>query len=288
MVAPVITIFKTVNSSKLVDLFESLGYAPYVNYDADYWWLKKELVGYYHCYSIYNDAVYSYKVEDIDPTDYVTPAFSFSFPSAINWKSLNSWLNYIILNIKTDYDISWLDKASIQKVSNCDSDLKLLEIDGFGLGTVEHIPPTPIDVDGSYEFKKFYLEPFDVMFYEVSRPGTTIPFTVVVVNYSLKNDEYFFTDIYASSSWDYNRRECLHDFNFLRALWTDFFKLPGEFKMELVKARIDRCTPEKLAKGVVPESEPLVYRRSMDTVIEAYKQRSSIVEIRPSYIKNSV
>lgn len=286
MVSPVITIFKTVNSSKLVDLFESLGYAPYINYTADYGWLKKELVGAYHCYSIYNDCVYSYKVDDIDPLEYVTPAFAFSFSSDINWRSLNAWLNHIILNIKTNYDISWLDKAIVQKVSNVSGDLKLFEIDGFGVGSVEHIPPTPLDTFGTYEFKKFYFEAIDTMFYEVVRPGTVVPFTVVVVSFSLKGHEYFFTDIYASNAWDYNRRECLYDFNFLKALWSNFFKLPGEFNMELVKARIDRCTPEKLSEGVAPEAEPLVYRRAMDVVISAYKERSSVVEIKPDYMKN--
>lgn len=286
MVVPIITIFKTVNSSKLVDLFESLGYAPYINYTADYAWLKKELVGVCQCYSIYNDCVYSYMVADIDPIEYAVPAFSFSFTSEVNWRSLNDWLNDIILNIKTEYDISWLDKAVVQKRSNVVDDLKLFEIAGFGVGSVEHIPPTPIETSGNYEFHKFYLEALDTMFYEVIRPGTVVPFTVVVVSFSLKSDEYFFTDIYASNSWDYNRRECLYDFNFLKTLWVNFFKFPGEFTMELVRARIARCTPEKLAQGVAPEAEPLVYRRAMDIVIAAYKERASIVEIKPDYMKN--
>lgn len=129
-------------------------------------------------------------------------------------------------------------------------------------------PEVP-DIETPYCFTSRYLDSYDVKLYEVIRPGTETPFVVLVENFSQKSDIYFFTDIYGSNAWDCNRRECRFDFLFLQSLW-HHMKFDGDFTMDVLKKRVDSCYP---GIGIVAESEPIVYRNTIDAVEKIIKQR---------------
>ena len=69
-----------------------------------------------------------------------------------------------------------------------------------------------------------------------------------------------------------NRRECRFDYLFLTNLWVHL-KMPGEFTMNYLKERTERCYPGKLAEGKAPEAEPIVYRKSLEDVKQVLKRR---------------
>lgn len=136
----------------------------------------------------------------------------------------------------------------------------------------KNIAPEQPPIDGEYRYRTFHAEKLDIKLYEVTRPGTEKPFTVVVNDVSTKGDLYFFTDIYGSKEWDMNRRECRFDYLFLTNLW-EHLKMPGEFTMNFLKERTERCYPGKLAEGQIPEAEPIVYRKSIEDVKQVLKRR---------------
>jgi len=108
-----------------------------------------------------------------------------------------------------------------------------------------------------------------VKLFEVKRPRTEKPFTVLVDCFSQRGDEYFFSDVYGSKAWDSNRMECRFDFLFLQNLWTHM-GLDGEFTMDVLKKRVDRCYP---GEGRVAESEPIVYRSPLESVEKLLEMR---------------
>lgn len=134
------------------------------------------------------------------------------------------------------------------------------------------IPPSNPAIVGEYGYKALYLEELNIKLHEVTRPGTAKPFTVVVHNATEKGDLYLFTDIYGSREWDMNRLECRFDYLFLQNLW-HHLKLPGEWSMNLLKERTERCYPGKLAEGIVPEAEPIVYRKPIEAVALTIKRK---------------
>jgi len=87
--------------------------------------------------------------------------------------------------------------------------------------------------------------------------------------FSSRGDEYFFSDVYGSKAWDSNRMECRYDFLFLQNLWSHL-GLDGEFTMDVLKKRVDRCYP---GEGRVAESEPIVYRSHLEDVEKLLEMR---------------
>jgi len=124
-------------------------------------------------------------------------------------------------------------------------------------------------VDEPYSFRCKLFEEYDVKLFEVKRPRTEKPFTVLVDCFSSRGDEYFFSDVYGSKAWDSNRMECRYDFLFLQNLWSHL-GLDGEFTMDVLKKRVDRCYP---GEGRVAESEPIVYRSHLEDVEKLLEMR---------------
>lgn len=134
------------------------------------------------------------------------------------------------------------------------------------------IPPDDVDLKNGYSFNSFYDSVFDVKYYEVIAPSSETPFTVVVYNFSKRDDSWFFTDIFASSAWACNQQNCRYDIQFLCALWKHL-GLVGEFNFELLKRRVDSCYPDRVKNLDELNPEPSVYRRPMADVIEMKRKR---------------
>lgn len=136
------------------------------------------------------------------------------------------------------------------------------------------IPPANIDLKDGYDYHSFYDEIMDIKYYEIKSPSSETPFTVVVYNFSKKDDSWLFSDIYASNAWASNNMECRYDFHFLTVLWKHL-NLPGEFTMDVVKRRVDACYPDRVKDINELETEPAVYRRAMLEVIGMKRKRES-------------
>jgi len=130
-------------------------------------------------------------------------------------------------------------------------------------------PEELASVDEPYSFRCKLYEEYDVKLFEVKRPRTEKPFTVLVDCFASRGDEYFFSDIYGSKAWDSNRMECRYDFLFLQNLW-GHLGLDGEFTMDVLKKRVDRCYP---GEGRIAESEPIVYRSPLESVEKLLEMR---------------
>jgi hypothetical protein len=151
--------------------------------------------------------------------------------------------------------VSWFDRPEVLKAEN-------------GVESISQ-PPEYEQIKEPYEFEMQYCDPRDTMLYSVRRPGTDEPYTVVVEQWTKKGHEAFFTDIYGARSWDQNRTNCRFDFTFLQKIWKHL-QLPGEFSIQLVKEKIERCYPRP---GQVPEPEPVVYRRPIREVLQRLARR---------------
>lgn len=171
-------------------------------------------------------------------------------------------------------DAGWLWEKLVGKDRSC---LKDYFLKGFVTERLVHdvepvismAPEELPSVDEPYSFRCKLYEEYDVKLFEVKRPRTEKPFTVLVDCFSSRGDEYFFSDIYGSKAWDSNRMECRYDFLFLQNLW-GHLGLDGEFTMDVLKKRVDRCYP---GEGRVAESEPIVYRSPLESVEKLLEMR---------------
>jgi len=115
-----------------------------------------------------------------------------------------------------------------------------------------------------YDFRTWYDESHDTMFYEVTKAYTDLPFTSVVYNHSNKGHRKFFASLFTQTSWGI----CPEDMDFLHQVWLHL-EMPGEYDIEeIVKAQIKLCE--------AGEIEPQVYRRSIEEVQETFEKRKFI------------
>jgi len=123
-----------------------------------------------------------------------------------------------------------------------------------------------------YDLKTHYIDEKDIMIYQVTKPNTDCPYTVVVRNYKQRGHTPFFSSLFVCSSWGV----CCGDISFLHQVWTHL-EQEGEFDLDrLLKEHTERCTP---GNGTV-ESEPEVYRRSMFNVMTTIAQKNKGFIIR--------
>lgn len=132
----------------------------------------------------------------------------------------------------------------------------------------QELPPleeVPKDKD-YYDLRMQHVVDIDVMFYEVTKPFTDLPYTTYVKEFGTVGHLPFFTNLFVSKSWGVARK----DIGFLQYLWKEF-KMSGEFDIEkLVKDRVEKCTP---GEGRYPEPEPEVYRRSLEEVLVTFQKK---------------
>ena len=121
-----------------------------------------------------------------------------------------------------------------------------------------------------YSFRYEHLEEDDIMLFEVCKPYTDLPYTSVVRTFSLTGPKAFFPSLYVCTSWGVSR----YDLSFLKHLWeTEFHFDPKDFDMEMMlKEATEACYP---SPGMIPESEPEVYRRTIENVKETLASKKT-------------
>jgi hypothetical protein len=121
------------------------------------------------------------------------------------------------------------------------------------------------DENTEYQFYSHICKERNVGFFEIIKPFTDLPYTVVVRNYSERGYLPLFTDLFICQSWGV----CGNDILFLGNLWK-YLKMDGVFDMDLLlKNAVEKCFPRE---GFCPEPEPVVYRRYIYQVLETLQK----------------
>jgi hypothetical protein len=113
-----------------------------------------------------------------------------------------------------------------------------------------------VSTDYTFDFKKF--EDFDCIFYQLTKPNTDRPYVVLVNNFSKHGHKRLFTAMRLFDSWGASR----YDVAFLYQLWT---YLEGGDKPDF-----DEMLKEHIEAVLYGESEPVVWRNDLDSVVENY------------------
>jgi hypothetical protein len=115
------------------------------------------------------------------------------------------------------------------------------------------------DADDYYDFKSFIVPDRDVGIFEITKPFTNLPYTMVIRNFSKVGYLPLFSGFYIEMSWGVSTK----DDAYLRFLWE---KLEMEGECDLEKLQRDRALKCYPAQGHVPEPQPEVYRKTIDQV----------------------
>lgn len=123
-------------------------------------------------------------------------------------------------------------------------------------------------VEEYYDFKEKFVNERDVALFEIRKPYTDLPYTMVVREFSKVGYLPLFSGFYIEMSWGVSPK----DDAYLRFLW-DQLKMEGDCDLEkLQKERALKCYP---AKGVMPDPPPEVYRKSIDDVLKDFDMRET-------------
>jgi hypothetical protein len=112
-----------------------------------------------------------------------------------------------------------------------------------------------------YHVEYKHDELHDCAFYQLTKPFTDLPYTVVVNNHSERGHIPFFASLFSVTSWGI----CGHDMDFLSKVWHEF-GLPGEFNAE--KVVLDAIELAKKDES----KKPRVYRRTLDDVYQLFTE----------------
>jgi len=128
------------------------------------------------------------------------------------------------------------------------------------------------DEQQSYSYRTLVDNDRDLIYVEVLKPFTDRPYTVIIRAYSKRGILPFFTSLYVCSSWGV----CNSDHVFLTRLWDylDMSTNHGDFDLpNRLKKDIEACYP---GKGRVPDSEPEVYRLTIEQVREQLNKKRKL------------
>jgi hypothetical protein len=298
MPVPNIIVFDTKWANTIIENLEQLKFNPFYNNKVNsyHWFTENMPIDRHRLYWVYDGNLYDGCVEEWGPEEaQVLPAFCIVFTEEVNaemWRGIRSWFEIEVFSFNNDEMFKTDEHLQIDEfMTRPGTSRQFYEPEGVDIVYEglkgKCLTTIPEDNRPNYEFRCKYVPECDSKFYEVSRSNTVLPFTVVVPKFvtDVKDDAWFFTDIYGSNDWDYNRVECKYDFTFLLQLWK-VVGLAGEFTIDLVKRRVDSCYIDRIPIGTLPQNEPVVYRRNMDDVISSKLKRKAI-ETLPSFIKRN-
>ncbi len=124
-------------------------------------------------------------------------------------------------------------------------------------------------VNDQYTFNSFLCPERNVSLFEIVKPHTDLPYTIVVRDFNNRGLLPVFTSLVICHSWGV----CSEDLGFLKELWR-FLEMEEEFGMfdieALMKDATERCVP---TEGRLPEPEPEVYRRTIDQVLQIFMDK---------------
>jgi len=289
----IITVY---TSQDVMKVFRDAGYSPFyhgMNYEDMDWFNRNfksphrffkiigqefevlECTDIENCYDIRDVADFSISFNEDSEigfdewlyiTNYLQSIFGFNFAERYSERGSDIMKKPYVVNIDVDdeFEMVEFDKKVGKWDASCNQNSKPMElIDGVVVSMKPDMEPV-----GAYFLDTRYIEDLDIKVYQVTKTGV-VPFTIVVRDWSKKGDKYFFSDIYGSNDWDKNRTSDRFDFPFLQDQWK-VMGLDGEFTMQVVKDRIEECTPsaDKIKMGILPEAEPEIYRKCIDSVVD--------------------
>jgi len=293
----IITVFGG-DCSDVVNSLEAAGYAPFIDglHQKDVRWLIENFKIQHRFYEIINGQLVEYTADVIDdscsPSSVITLCEG-EVPPEFFWRHVKEFmlsmygLNH--MRIIAASGESMMVKPKKNEVIKMDEYDVLEEFDGkvgaWDVSATDGAKPTtlmtegyvykmksePPEIVGAYIFETKLLEDLDIKVYQVTKPMVLEPITVVVREWRKHGDVRFFTDIYKSNDWDRNVSFHRFDFPFLKAKWKEL-GLSGEFDRTMVDRRILNCYPQA---GRVPDAEPEVYRKSMQSVIDMLQERNA-------------
>jgi hypothetical protein len=269
MDVPKIIVFVNENPTSLqqhllVEL-NRLEYAPMVDavHTTSYEWFKNNVESCPHKMFVANPdkkELLFYQIDQIEKEIMFAPDLIVYFNedficSPSSWLAIKMWFHYILFNgDKTD-----LVKAGASLMKKPHKEI---------VGVVDMQKDE--DKNQFYSFRYLHLEEDDVMLFEVCKPFTDLPYTSVIRTFSLVGPKPFFPSLYICTTWGVSR----YDLPFLKHLWqVEFHWNVLEFDMDkMLKEATEACYP---SPGMIPESEPEVYRRSIEQVVETLQERKT-------------
>ena len=149
-------------------------------------------------------------------------------------------------------------------------------------GFVELIPKTvraecidkaakeEVNLPSEYSLRTEYFgdgKSVDMMLYEVIKPNTELPYTVVIYDYANNGDLKFFSSLFICHSWGV----CRKDIEFLEQYWK-FLGHTEKFDLDaLLKHHTEECYP---SADKPLAAEPVVYRRTLEDVKKTLLSKS--------------
>lgn len=101
----------------------------------------------------------------------------------------------------------------------------------------------------------------DWMWFQVNRPETAEPFTVLIKDYEKNGYEPAFSHLFKSQDWGIFKG----DYDFLKELWQVFYP-DKEYDLDAIRKKwVDKCYP---ADGKIPLEEPMVFRKSIADLVK--------------------
>lgn len=257
-------VFQTPFAGELIKLFQQAGLVPLVDavHVDDTNWLKQSFDPLPHkCFHVNGDGdVSAYR------------AGQGAFPSFVwyynitdkiyetDWFFIKNYVQYLLKG-EVMHPTTQRGKQLLQNMVHM---LPVTQEEAAG----DLEPDMDLDEDQKklYSFREYYNEDRDVGLFEIGKPFTDNPYTVVIREFKRRGYEPLFTSLYICDSWGVSRFDAM----FLDQLW-NHLKMPGSLELEtLLYNATQQCYP---AEGKVPEAEPEVYRRSLETVLKDFDKR---------------
>lgn len=261
-------------TADIINLFDEQGYGYFVDaiHLDDYDYLKKNFYDIPHllCYITMTNMIMWVNYKRLPGYSRVnTPDFIVYFDGGevLDWadwtflekyvKDLFSFSELPLLTKRQDYLLfTGLRPEQIAPVSE-NGDVKMIDDDD----------DTSIDED-FYDFREYVVKERDVGFFEIRKPFTDLPYTIVIRNFSKVGYLPLFSGFYIEMSWGVSPK----DDAYLRYLWKKL-KMEGDCDLEkLQRERAMSCYP---GKGSVPEPQPEVYRKSIEDVRTEFEMKET-------------
>lgn len=250
----------TPNQDKIVSTLVGLGYAPLVDsvHGLHHGWYLSNIAPCPHklyTVDLLGKRLIEYEVADLPTTMNSYPDMVIYFNQGekvtdVDWYHIRHWLRFHLLEEEVDAGLVEKGNALIVKPEK-----QIVALPGDETEAED-------EEKKCYTFASQYLEEDDIMLYQVCKPFTDLPYTSVLREFSKKGHTRFFTSLFVCPSWGVSR----FDVPFLEYIWKHRLQMEGAFDMDqLLRAATEACYPRE--DGIVPETEPEVYRRSIAEVV---------------------
>lgn len=236
---PVITMFMT--DTEIMNRWNSLGFEPLVDvvHGGDLLWLEKNYAG---------EKRFFRKGKMYEKAEHGEPDFSISFSVGYtlteeDWDDIHEWVLYNIL-----HDDIWTGDRGDMLMKRPYKIMEEIKMEKTHEAEKENI---------QYGFEYVEIPEHDVMLYQVEKPFTDLPYTVIVEDYRREGHLPFFSSLYICDSWGV----AINDEIFLKKVWK-YLDMQGECNLEqFVKSRVEGCIKYGLP-------EPKVYRRGIKEIVD--------------------